>query len=816
MTPGKTLKPIILILFLLLGLVGGAAAQGDGLTVLITQVDSQTFPQVTTFVTVADPNGPVFGLTADAFRVMEDGKSVPAEAVTAQSDNTQNLNLTLALDTSMPEAELTALQNAVNAFIDTLGAQDQVAIIAFFDETRMVQNFTDDKRALKNAVSSLEPEGDRTALNEAAFQSVSMVSALPAGRKGVIIFTNSADNVSGRSVNETQDKARALGAPLFFYGFGSRVETDVLQNMAAATGGQAFILSGVDQVADNLEGMSLTLRQGYRVDFQSALQADNAEHELLIRVSHSSSQGEAQSHFTAHSAPVTLAFASLADGQTVGGRVTLEIEASAPAPVALVEYLLNGKTLAEVKEAPYSYAWNSSDTSPGLHTLTARVIDSAGNEGQLDLKLKVVDPIVVTASASKQSVEIGDKITIKVDVEALNEVMGVDFLVDGKLLQSDNKAPYALSLDTGEYRAGEHTITAQARDSLNQSAETELSIELTASPKADTAPARAEETTSAKTGVDWKKWLNYILIAAAVLLFAPLLFAVIMWQKRRAQAKFRLDVVNQGNIRSRYVLRAVDDAAKLKFSFALGETPLPRRRVSETKEQVQAEKSGAHDFGDLSATLKPGLDYGDLDEGVTEASPEAEGGGGMMEKAGGIASMAGVAGELLYLVGSLMPRALRTPIQQLGSRMRRGRMAMRRVERVSKKAGIGGDGKPSIGRTGSSGQRGGSQASRGGAAAPGQVVRVWSQTPYIEPGHTLSIDLSVDQAGFFQTNQNYPFKIFSRSIEIEDADLIIEEAVLQPKSGACLMQLIKLLLIAIAIAIPVALCVAAAVALLGS
>ncbi len=287
----------------------------------------------------------------------------------------------------------------------------------------------------------------------------------------------------------------------------------------------------------------------------------------------------------------------------------------------------------------------------------------------------------------------------------------------------------------------------------------------------------------------WRQWLQYgIGIALALLLAILLLAAIAAWQKHRARGHFRLTIGNQGNIRSRYALRALSRGADLKFKFSLNNTPLPLRRLAELPQEKQLSAPGAPEF--------ESLDFGDTDD---DAFVEAAAGGGMMGKASGIANMAGVAGELFYLAGSVLPRSLRTPIQRVGSRLRRGRTAMRRVERVSKKAGIGGDAPAPR------------QAARhGGAANAEQAVNVWSQTPYIEPGHTLTVELQVERSGFFQGSQPLPVKILSRSIEIEDAPLLVEEVVLQTKGGSFITRLVTLLLIAALVIIPAALCAAAA------
>jgi hypothetical protein len=54
-------------------------------------------------------------------------------------------------------------------------------------------------------------------------------------------------------------------------------------------------------------------------------------------------------------------------------------------------------------------------------------------------------------------------------------------------------------------------------------------------------------------------------------------------------------------------------------------------------------------------------------------------------------------------------------------------------------------------------------------------VQTWAQTPLVEPGETLVVDLLVNPVRPFKT-QHYLFQLFSRSVEQEGAPLVEEDA----------------------------------------
>jgi hypothetical protein len=96
--------------------------------------------------------------------------------------------------------------------------------------------------------------------------------------------------------------------------------------------------------------------------------------------------------------PPSVALTSPAAGAKVSGTVTLRAKASAksPARVSSVQFLLDGHPLgSRDKSAPYSRTWRVGSTPLGRHLLSARVTNSAGNQGTARVRAVTV----VSASA---------------------------------------------------------------------------------------------------------------------------------------------------------------------------------------------------------------------------------------------------------------------------------------------------------------------------------------------------------------------------------------------------------------------------------
>ena len=80
--------------------------------------------------------------------------------------------------------------------------------------------------------------------------------------------------------------------------------------------------------------------------------------------------------------PPSASMTAPASGTTVSGKtVTVSANANDNVAVAGVDFLLDGVSIGVDNSAPYSIQWNTTTTSNGLHTLSARATDTAGNFG---------------------------------------------------------------------------------------------------------------------------------------------------------------------------------------------------------------------------------------------------------------------------------------------------------------------------------------------------------------------------------------------------------------------------------------------------
>lgn len=378
-----------------------ARAQEAGPSVVITGVDSGTFPTVTAYLTVSGANGlPLVGLTVDNFSVVEDGRRVSAGSFSLASDTSQQLNLVLAVDVSVNESDLANIQTAAVDFVNSLGPNDQVALVTYFDEVTTAVPFTTDKTQLVTALQSLQAGGNGTAFNAALQQSVNLLAGLPDGRKAVLTFTNSGDTTDNVAPEPVLDAAQRAQARIYPMSFGPNVNQELMDNWARFSGGQAYDLANSSEIRPNLLTLGVLMRQSYALTFRSELVADDSAHPLEITLNYQGASATAASTFTGVPGEVIVEGPGISNGQTVRGMVFLVADVQAPAEIETVSFLLDDQPLAELTRPPYRFDWDSTLAEPGTHTLTVKATDVAGNVGETQVTVNVVlpPPVVITAT----------------------------------------------------------------------------------------------------------------------------------------------------------------------------------------------------------------------------------------------------------------------------------------------------------------------------------------------------------------------------------------------------------------------------------
>ena len=165
---------IVLLIGILMSIPVAFVAMQDNappIKLQITGINVTQYPTVVVNANVFDRVGrPILGLGQSDFQVLGDlGNNMRIVKVENITDDSLSFSVVLAIDTSgsMTGSPIERTQEAAISFINSIGANDPVAIVTFDNKARLVQDFTIDKTVLTDTINNLA-YGGQTALYEGA------------------------------------------------------------------------------------------------------------------------------------------------------------------------------------------------------------------------------------------------------------------------------------------------------------------------------------------------------------------------------------------------------------------------------------------------------------------------------------------------------------------------------------------------------------------------------------------------------------------------------------------------------------------------
>ena len=152
---------------------------------------------VTLPVSVTDRNGRYIpNLTKEDFRLWEDGVE---QQVAFFASVDKPFSVVLMIDTSgSTRFRIEDIQDAAIAFVNQLRPGDQVMVVSFDDDVRILSEFTGDRGRLRDAIRRTRT-GDGTKLYDAVDLVINQRLNGLSGRKAVVLFTDGVDTTSRRA-----------------------------------------------------------------------------------------------------------------------------------------------------------------------------------------------------------------------------------------------------------------------------------------------------------------------------------------------------------------------------------------------------------------------------------------------------------------------------------------------------------------------------------------------------------------------------------------------------------------------------------------
>ncbi|HEX4966842.1 MAG TPA: VWA domain-containing protein [Thermoanaerobaculia bacterium] len=210
---------------------------------------------------------PVDNLTQKDFSVMEDG----TKQEISRFDRVTNLSIhaAVALDisASMEKSLDKARQAALEFFQRTIQPKDRAAVITFNDHPNLTVKFTNDVPTLAGGLAGLKAERG-TALYDSVIFTLYYFTGVK-GQRALVLISDGKDEGSRFTWEDALDYARRAGVTIYSIGLGDDVDKRKLSHLAEETGGRAFFLKSVDELAGIYASVEQELRSQYLIAYQS-------------------------------------------------------------------------------------------------------------------------------------------------------------------------------------------------------------------------------------------------------------------------------------------------------------------------------------------------------------------------------------------------------------------------------------------------------------------------------------------------------------------------------------------------------------------
>lgn len=261
-------------------------------------------------VNVTDKHGRALaGLKTTDFSIFENGQERPVTDVESAS---APFNLVLLLDVSgSVDEHIDFIRKAARNFLNTVSAQDRVAVISFREDVQVISDFTTDRALISERLKDIDAGGATALYDALAFTLVEQLKQLRGERTAIVIMSDGDDNKSFVPFGAVLDAVVESGAliyPLYvpsgliressviapektidptrsrFLTLTTRAEEEGRQ-LANVSGGVYYPITRLEHLQRAYDDIVAQLRMSYKVTYASnSTSAGGAKARVRVRV----------------------------------------------------------------------------------------------------------------------------------------------------------------------------------------------------------------------------------------------------------------------------------------------------------------------------------------------------------------------------------------------------------------------------------------------------------------------------------------------------------------------------------------------------
>jgi tight adherence protein B len=222
---------------------------------------------------VALPYEMVQGGRTPLFSLIENGVGRDVVAVApGESGDREPIDVVLVLDTSgsMSGRPLREAQAAARDFVESMGAEDRIALVTYSVEPEVVVPYTRDRLALASAISSVRAEGE-TALYDALSEAASLARGAESPMRYIVLLSDGADDSSDTTLDAVAAELSKAGAPVYSVALSSPdYEPAAVSSLAKRTRGTSLSTQDARELSGIFKSIARDIQDVWSVSYRSA------------------------------------------------------------------------------------------------------------------------------------------------------------------------------------------------------------------------------------------------------------------------------------------------------------------------------------------------------------------------------------------------------------------------------------------------------------------------------------------------------------------------------------------------------------------
>lgn len=247
----------------------------DNLSIYVNQADISEYPVVRLYLSIHDINENEVpdDLDKEFLYLSEAFSTEPFQAASFKKiADTEPVTLAILADMghNRSDQDIALIAEGISGFLDILpyNSQNQIELQSISDSFSVIGEFTSDKAALKQSLSSYTSSGNVSLFYDGLMASLERLSPQP-GAKCLIVLTDGEDTGSSHSWEDVVALSNKYQIPIYTIGVGKEVSPYILERIGHRTNGSYRNLNDFTTLNKILESIYSKVTNQYKLEYVS-------------------------------------------------------------------------------------------------------------------------------------------------------------------------------------------------------------------------------------------------------------------------------------------------------------------------------------------------------------------------------------------------------------------------------------------------------------------------------------------------------------------------------------------------------------------